>query len=103
MKRKYRDEDLTLCYMDTDSMIYSIKTKDFCKDMADDVEARFDTSGYVPDRPLPVGLNKKVIGLMKDELGGEIMREFVSLRQRCIPIRLVTQNPKSVRELRNVQ
>ena len=44
MKCKYRDEDLTLCYMDTDSLIYSIKTEDCYKDMADDVEARFDTS-----------------------------------------------------------
>ena len=84
MKRKYRDEDLTLCYMDTDSLIYSIKTEDFYKDIADDVEARFDTSGYIPDRPLPVGLNKKVIGLMKDELGGEIMREFISLRAKDV-------------------
>ena len=39
-------------------------------DIADDVESRFDTSGYNPDRPLPVGRNKKVIGSMKDELGG---------------------------------
>ena len=49
MKRNYRDEDLTLCYMDMDSLIYSIHTEDFYKDIADDVEARFDTSGYVPD------------------------------------------------------
>ena len=55
MKRKYDDENLTLCYMDTDSLIYDIKTKDFYKDIADDVVARFDTSGYNPDRPLPVG------------------------------------------------
>ena len=41
---------------------------------------RFDTSGYIPDRPPPVGLNKKVIGPMKDELGGKIITEFVALR-----------------------
>ena len=80
MKRKYDDDKLTLCYMDTDSLVYDIKTDDLYKDIADDVESRFDTSGYVPDRPLPVGLNKKVIGLMKDELGGGIMKEFVTLR-----------------------
>ena len=45
--------------------------EDFYKDIADDVPARFDTSGHLPNRPLPIGLNKKVIGLMKDELGGE--------------------------------
>ena len=77
MKPKYDDDNLTLCYMDTDSLIYSIETDDFYKDIADDDKDRFDTSGYNPDRPLPVGLNKKVIGLMKDELGGEIRTEFV--------------------------
>ena len=82
MKQKYDDENLTLCHMDTDSLIYDIKTKDFYKDIADDVAARFDTSGYNPDRPLHLGLNKKVIGLMKDELGGDIMAEFVTLRPK---------------------
>ena len=71
---------LRLCYMDTDSLVYHIKTEDFYADIADDVQTRFDTSGYIPDRPLPVGLNKKVIGLMKDELGGKIMTEFMALR-----------------------
>ena len=75
-------EKLDLCYMDTDSLIYNIETEDFYKDIAEDLLARFDTSGYNPNRPLAVGLNKKVIGLMKDELGGEIMTEFVTLRQR---------------------
>ena len=82
MKRKYDDESLTLCYMNTDSLIYDITTDDFYKDIADDVADRFVTSGCVPDRPLPVGLNKKVIGLMKDKLGGNIMKEFVTLRPK---------------------
>ena len=78
---KYGDR-LKLCYMDTDSLVYHIKTEDFYADIADDVQTRFDTSGYIPDRPLPVGLNEKVIGLMKDELGGKIMTEFVALRPK---------------------
>ena len=65
--------------MDTDSLVYHIKINDFYADIADDVQTRFDTSGYIPDRPLQVGLNKKVIGLMKDELGGKIMIEFIAL------------------------
>ena len=81
MKQKY-PEGLTLCYMDMDSLIYDIETDDFYKDMAEDVKDRFDTSGYNLSRPLPVGLNKKVIGLMKDDLGGEIMTEFVTLRPK---------------------
>ena len=59
--------------MDTDLLVYGIKTEDFYTDIADDLEERFDTSGYCNNRPLPAGLNKKVIGLMKDELGGAIM------------------------------
>ena len=82
MKRKYNDDKLTLSYMDTDSLIYSIETDDFYKDIAEDVKDRVDTIGYNPDRPLPVGLNKKVIDLMKDELGGEIMTEFITLRPK---------------------
>ena len=54
MKRKYADDKLTLCYMDTDSLIYYIQTDDFYKNIANNIESRFDTSGYVPDRPLPM-------------------------------------------------
>ena len=68
--------------MDMDSFDYSIATEDFYRDIANDVSDRFDTSGYNTDRPLPTGLNKKVIGLMKDELGGSIMTEFVCLRPK---------------------
>ena len=82
MKWKYNNDKLTLYYMDMDSLIYSIKTDDFYKDIANDIVNRFDTSGYNPDRPLPVGLNKNVISLMKDELGGEIITEFVTLRPK---------------------
>ena len=46
------------------------------QDIAEDVETRFDTSNYELDRLLPKGKNKKVIGLMKDELGGETMTKF---------------------------
>ena len=82
MKRKYDEKSLKLLYMDTDSLVYDIKTEDFYKDIAEDVETRFDTSGYEPDRPLPIGKNKKVIGLMEDELGGKIMKEFIGLRPK---------------------
>ena len=82
MKPKYDGENLKLCYMDTDSLVYEIKTEDFYADIADDVPARSDTSGYIPDRNLPIGLNKKVIGLMKDELGAAIMTEFLTMRPK---------------------
>ena len=81
MKPKYGD-NVKLCYMNTDSFIIHNKTEDFYKDIADDVGKRFDTSNYEVNRPLPAGKNKKVIGLMKDELGGKIMTEFVALRPK---------------------
>ena len=77
MKPKHGD-NVKLCYMDNDSFIMQIKTEDFYKDIADDVEKRFDTSNYECDRSVPKGKNKKVIGLMKDKLGGKIMTEFVA-------------------------
>ena len=81
MKPKYND-NVKLCYMDTDSFVINIKTEDFYEDIANDVEKRFDTSNYEVNRPLPTGKNKKVIGLMKDELGGSITTEFVTLRPK---------------------
>ena len=82
MKPKYSN-DVKLCYMDTDSSVMNIKTEDFYTDIANDVEKRFDMSNYAVDRPLPTGKNKKVIGLMKDELGGKIITEFITLRPKA--------------------
>ena len=82
VKNQY-DSRANLCYMDTDSFVINIKTKDFYKDIAMDVKERFDTSDCIYDRPLPIGVNKKVIGLMKDELGGCIITEFVALRPKA--------------------
>ena len=81
VKNKYRNK-VNLCYMDTDSLVMNIKTNDFYKDITQDVNERFDISNYSFDRPLPKGKNKKVIGLMKDELGGGIITEFVALRPK---------------------
>lgn len=41
----------------------------------------FDTNAYSNEdaRPLPFGKYKKVVGLIKDELGGKILTEFVTL------------------------
>ena len=70
-------------YEFTDSFVVNINTKYFYKDISQDVNKRFDTSNYTFDRPLPTGINKKVIGLMKYELGGDIITEFVALRPKA--------------------
>ena len=69
VKPKY-GEKAKLAYMDIDSFIVYVKTDDIFKDIAEDVETRFDTSNFEIDIPLPQGKNKKLIGLTKDELGG---------------------------------
>ena len=66
IKPKYK-EKARPCYMDTDSFVMNIKTEDFYKDIAGDVERWFNTSNYdeKDERPLPIGKNKKVIGRSK--------------------------------------
>ena len=90
MRPKYGTK-AKLWYMDTGSFVYEIETEDFYSDIAKDMKKRFDTSGYSKNdnRPLPIGENKKEIGLMKDEIGGKIMTEFVALRATMYAYRKV--------------
>ena len=81
IKPKYQDNE-KLCYMDTDSFIIHIKTEDFYKDIANDVEKRYDASNYKVNRPLPPGKNEKEIWLMKNELGGKIITIFVARKTK---------------------
>ena len=68
--------------MDTSSFVIYIKMDDIHRHIAEDVETRFHTSNYELDRPLPKGKNKKVIGVLKGELGAKIMKEFVSIESK---------------------
>ena len=86
VKEKY-NEKAKLCYMDRDSFILYIKTDDIYNDVAEDVETRSDISIYESecnstDRPLPKVKNKQVVRLMKDKLGGKIMKKFVGLKSK---------------------
>ena len=83
IKPKYK-EKAKLCYMDTDSFVINIFTEDFLEDINNDIERWFDTSNYDNNdkRPLKTGINKKVIGMFEDELGGKIMKEFCALRAK---------------------
>ena len=67
-----------LLFTDTDSLAYEMKTEDFFKDINDDVLKKFDTSGYSKDHPsdIKTGCNKKIVGMMKDECSGNIIRGF---------------------------
>ena len=73
-----------LLFTDTDSLMYEIETEDFYKDISGDVKDRFDTSNYPENHPsgIPTGINKKVLGMFKDEAAGKIIKEFVGLRAK---------------------
>ena len=83
IKPKYEDR-AKLCYMDTDNFVIYTQTDYFCKDIADDVEKWFDTSNYDKNdkKPLPIDKNKEIVGLFKDELNENIMKEFVAPRTK---------------------
>lgn len=85
--KPYYKNSVQLCYTDTDSFIYKIETSDFYEDLKQNFLEYFDTSNYKPNNVFDIPIiNKKIPGLFKDELGGEIMLEFVGLRSKlyCI-------------------
>ena len=100
IKPKYQNKS-KICYIDTDSFIIHNRTEDFYQNIADDVEKWYDTSNYEVDTPLPKEMNKKVIGLMKDELGGKIITEFVALRRKRYSS--LTDEDKSVKKIKGTK
>ena len=83
IKPKYGDR-AKLLFTDTDSFLYEIQTEDFYKDISGDVKEKFDTSNYPENHPsgIPTGINKKVLGMFKDEVAGKNIKEFVGLRAK---------------------
>ena len=83
LKPKYKD-NAKLCYMDTNSFVINIFNEDFFENINNDVESWLDTFNYDQNdkKPLLMGVNKKVIGMFKDELGGKIMKEFCAVRAK---------------------
>ena len=86
--------------MDTNSLVYDVQTEDFYADIADDIIERFDTSNYDVARPLPIGKNKKVIRMMKDELGGKIMTELIALRPKSYAYKYKSKEKKKCKGIK---
>lgn len=89
IKPKY-GEKAKLLFTDTDSLMYEIETGDLYKDIDPDVICKFDTSNYPKDHPsgIETGVNKKVIGMFKDEAGGKQIVEFVGLRAKLYSFKM---------------
>lgn len=102
IKPKYTT-NVSLNYMDTDSFIYDIKTNDFYEDIHADISLYFDTSKYSNPNifNLPL-LNKQVLGMMKDEVNGKIIKEFVGLRAKMYSIK-IDQEDKEIKKVKGVK
>ena len=89
IQKKYKDR-AELLFTDTDSLMYQIYTDDFYKDISHDIETKFDTSDYPPNHPSGIltGVNKKVIGMFKDEVAGKQITYFVGLRPKLYSFKI---------------
>ena len=89
IKKKYRDK-AELMFTDTDSLLYQIHTDDFYRDISNDILEKFDTSDYPPDHESGIltGVNKKVIGMFKDEVAGRQITKFIGLRPKLYTFKI---------------
>ena len=92
-----------LLFTDTDSLMYQIQTEDFYKDISKDVESKFDTSDYPQSHPsgIPTGLNKKVIGMFKDEVAGKQITHFIGLRPKLYSFKI--EDGKNVKKCKGIK
>ena len=96
-KRKYPDS--TLLFTDTDSLKYQIQMNNVYDDLYADKHL-FNFSGYEKESPFYNDKNKKVIGKMKDELNGEIIKNFVALRTKMYSVKTKKENMKKAKGLK---
>lgn len=103
MKKKYNEQNLSLLYTDTDSLIYEIVTDDYYHDIRDDLDQFYDTSDYSDEKLKKFNLksvNKKVLGKFKDEMGGKLILEFIGLRAKSYC--LLTENDVEIRRQKGI-
>ena len=102
IRDKYNDR-AELLFTDTDSLLYLIHTDDFYKDISLDIETKFDTSDYPPDHKSGIltGVNKKVIGMFKDEVAGRQITHFVGLRPKLYSFKV--EDDKVVKKCKGIK
>ena len=102
IKKKYKNK-AELLFTDTDSLLYEIKTKDFYLDICPDVRDKFDTSDYPLIHPSGIitGVNKKVIGMFKDEVAGKQITHFVGLRPKLYSFKI--EEDREVRKCKGIK
>ena len=97
IQKKYRHNNAKLLFTDTYSLMYEITTDDFYKDISKDISSKFDTSDYPPNHPSGIltGVNKKVIGMFKDEVAGRQITHFVGLRPKLYNFKVEDQSTEA--------
>ena len=102
IKPKY-GKKAELLFTDTDSLMYQIKTEDFYKDISEDIETKFDTSDYPKEHPSGIltGVNKKVIGMFKDEVAGKQITHFIGLRPKLYSFKI--EEGKNVKKCKGIK
>ena len=99
IRKKYGNK-AELLFTDTDSLLYIIQTDDFYHDIKHDIRKKFDTSAYPENHPSGIkkGVNKKVIGKFKDEVGGNFITHFVGLRPKLYTFKVETKYKKDEKD-----
>ena len=87
-----------LLFTDTDSLVYEIKNGNVYDQCFKDKHL-FDFSGYPKDSVYFDGMDKKVLGKMKDELNGVRIVEFVGLKSKMYS--LISSKAKGVNKICN--
>ena len=104
IQRKYSYKRAKLLFTDTDSLMYEIHTDDFYEDISEDIRTKFDTSDYPQDHKSGIltGVNKKVIGMFKDEVAGRQITHFVGLRPKLYSFKVedssITKKCKGIKK-----
>ena len=91
--------------METDSLVIQTKSLDFQYNTTKDIETRCDLSSYEEKKKisLPIGKNKKVIGLMKDEMGGKTLTEFVAVKLKTYAVKIQKDEYEKKSEFKKAQ
>ena len=86
--------DCSLLFTDTDSLVYEIRGADDIYEKIYEDRDSFDFSDYSKESKFYDDSNKKVIGNMKDEMGGKVVSEFIGLKPKMYSLIRVDDEEK---------
>ncbi|KAJ8910221.1 hypothetical protein NQ315_015913 [Exocentrus adspersus] len=98
------DDDCSALYTDTDSLIYEIRNRDPYEIIRRDCHLRFDTSDYPANNGYNIPqVNKKVLGMMKDEFNGTPIELFVGLRSKMYTVKRAGSSSNNIKKVKGIK